>query len=99
MEIKTHHNYVALFGDGRLKIGRTSNMKKRLRYYRGVYHCIEGRPVSKLIARFVELEIRRAFVGRTVPRTLEWFAEADKPTLLAFAEMTARMQDQLEAAL
>ena len=100
MELKQHHhNYVALFTDGRLKIGRTSNIKKRMRYYRGVYHCIEGRAVSPLIARFVERNIREVFAGRTLPGTFEWFDGADKKTLCVFAEMTARMQDQLEAAL
>lgn len=37
-----HHNYVILFNDGRIKFGRTGNMRKRLRYYRDVYHCMEG---------------------------------------------------------
>lgn len=99
MELTQHHNYVALFNDGRLKIGRTGNIKKRMRYYRGVYHCIEGRAVSPLIARFVERNIREVFAGRTLPGTFEWFDGADKETLCVFAEMTARMQNELEAAL
>lgn len=101
MELKQHphHNYVALFGDGRIKIGRTGNIKKRMRYYRGVYAFVEGRPVTPLVARFVERNIREVFAGHTVPGTFEWFDNGDKDTLIVFAEMTARMQSELEAAL
>lgn len=99
MELKQHHNYVALFSDGRLKIGRTGNARKRVRYFRDLYAFEAGRPVTALVARFVERNIREVFAGRTVPGTYEWFVDADKESLVIFAEMTARMQDQLEAAL
>lgn len=94
-----HHNYVILFNDGRMKIGRTGNMKKRLSYYKGVHTCLAGRLVDPVVARFVERDIRQTFKGRTMPGTVEWFGNEDKATAFAFAEMTARMQAQLIAGL
>lgn len=99
MQNTNHYNYVVLFNDGRIKIGRSGNMKKRLGYFKDVYACLAGRPVDPIIARFVEREIRRTFKGRTLPGTLEWFGNANKSTAVAFAEMTARMQTQLTTVL
>lgn len=98
MDLK-HFNYVALMNDGRLKIGRTTNVRRRMRQLGGVYHCEPGRPVTRVVARFVESNIRQVFAGQTIPGTYEWFAQADKATLCVFAEMTERMQGELEAVL
>lgn len=94
-----HHNYVVLFKDGRLKFGRTANVQRRLRHFKDVYVCIEGRPVLPVIARFVEIQIRQHFKGRTVPGTFEWIPQADKNLAVTFGQMTARLQDQLIAGI
>ena len=105
--MKQLNNYVVWFVEAkRLKIGVTSDFKKRIQYYRqearrhglgyvdGVY-C-ESLPAP--VARSIEADICRALKPGALPGHREWFS-GDAETYDAFIAMTRRMHGQIVAVL
>lgn len=99
MELKQHHNYVAIFVDGRIKIGRTGNIKRRLQELRRqsgrLLGYIEGEPVSARVALHTETHIRRALRGHALPGHCEWFFGPRREAAVV-ADFTRRTQITLE---
>lgn len=96
MELTQHHNYVLCFADGRIKIGRSGNFKRRLRELGGFYN--EGRPVSRAVALAVETVLRRRLRAFALPGTHEWFY-GPKRVAAEIVNLTARLQTEVEALL
>lgn len=100
MNLLQHHNYVVVFQDGRIKIGRTGNPRRRLKELGRdgrIYGYDMGRPVSSGVALHTESHIRRTLRSHAMPETLEWF-EASKYDALVVVKFTAETQSTLEAA-
>ena len=100
MELKSHHNYVVIYRDFRVKIGRTCNPQRRLKELRreGLFYGFDiGRPVSARVALHTESHIRRALRSQALPGTLEWFSAPPSQAAMV-ARFTAETQATLEAA-
>lgn len=105
--MRTHRNYVAFFaGTGRVKVGITANLKKRLSYYRQEatrhdlgYVAIEGgQPQTARVARLVENEICRYLKPYAIARHREWFV-MDAEGFMEMVAMTRRFQDSINTAI
>ena len=99
-------NYVAFFPEtGRIKVGITTDIRKRMSYYKQearrhdlgnvTFTC--GRRNCKGVARMVETELCRALKPWAVPRHREWFV-GDYEAFTAVDALTKRMQKQLREA-
>lgn len=100
------YNYVAYFPQtGRIKVGITSNLQKRISYYRQearrhdlgnvTFTC--GRKQYKGLARTVETELCRALKPWSVPRHREWFV-GDYEAFEKVTALTRRMQAEMRDA-
>jgi hypothetical protein len=99
-------NYVAFFSQtGRIKVGITGDIQKRMGYYRQearrhdlghvTFAC--GQKNYKGLARTVETELCRALKQCAVPQHREWFA-GDYEAFQAVVALTRRMQAEMREA-
>lgn len=104
-EPRSHVVYAVHFDDKRIKVGVTSNIKKRMSYYaqEARRNHVDGltwwacKPLPKWIAYLIERRFCRANQDIAMPKHREWFDDVSYDSVLdALVSMRTRCADVLD---